>query len=181
MLMAVINSAKQELQSKISEKLSIPDYIEKEQQQDLSIKERFSGVLREFQNLEKRTRKTEEEIKTHKTQAKQEMESLRSDVKLKTYNEETLRIWKNFQNYAEYTDLKDLYAKTLPELRKFEDRLQVFQAEQLKTQTIIARFDEVLGDKASKQSIREIHAKFDLHATKEELWLKSKETEEEFK
>ena len=77
--------------------------------------------------------------------------------------------------------MKDLYTKTLPELRKFEDRLIAFQNEQLKTQTIIARFDEVMGDKASKQSIREIHAKFDLHATKEELWLRSKETEDAFK
>ena len=33
------------------------------------------------------------------------------------------RIWQHFQRFAEYSDLKDLYSKTIPELAKFEQKI----------------------------------------------------------
>ena len=62
-----------------------------------------------------------------KSSIKAELHTLKADLKLKTYNEKILRIWKNFNNYAEYNDLKDFYSKTLPELRDFEDKLITFE------------------------------------------------------
>ncbi len=52
-----------------------------------------------------------------------ELVSMRKELKLKTNNEETGKVWKHFSNYAEYTDLKDLYGKVLPEISKFECKL----------------------------------------------------------
>ena len=36
------------------------------------------------------------------------------------------RIWKHFQRFCEYEDLKDLYSRTMPEINKFEGRLIQF-------------------------------------------------------
>jgi hypothetical protein len=34
------------------------------------------------------------------------------------------RIWKNFEKFAMYDDLKDLYMKTIPEIFKFEGKIE---------------------------------------------------------
>ena len=85
--------------------------------------------------LDKKIQKVDQEVKGS---IRAELHALKADLKLKTYNEETLRIWKNFNNYAEYNDLKDLYSKTLPELRNFEDKLITLSNDYAKTQTIVA-------------------------------------------
>ena len=36
------------------------------------------------------------------------------------------RLWKNFQRFSEYTDLKDLYNRVVPEISKFEKRMQQY-------------------------------------------------------
>lgn len=59
-------------------------------------------------------------------------------------------IWKHFQRFAEYNDLKDLYNKCVPELAKFEERVLDFQTELDKHQLVIRRFDETVATKASK-------------------------------
>lgn len=33
------------------------------------------------------------------------------------------RIWKQFQRFCEYSDLKDLYNRVIPELQKFEQKI----------------------------------------------------------
>lgn len=33
------------------------------------------------------------------------------------------RIWKHFQRFAEYEDLKDLYNRVIPEIAKFEEKI----------------------------------------------------------
>lgn len=80
----------------------------------------------------------------------QELNDIQRDLKKKTNNEETSRLWKNFTNYAEYTDLKDLYNKVVPDISRFEDSLIDLSREANKTQEIVRRFDEVLSEKASK-------------------------------
>ena len=46
--------------------------------------------------------------------------------------------------------MKDLYNKTIPEIKKFEDLLVELTNENKKTQEIVARFDIVMTEKASK-------------------------------
>ena len=67
--------------------------------------------------------------KLDRTQADQDKEiaSLAKEVSdcfrqlhLKLEKDDGTKIWNHFQRFAEYSDLKDLYNKTLPELAKFE-------------------------------------------------------------
>lgn len=41
-------------------------------------------------------------------------------LKNKVDFDEIERLWKNFEKYSMYEDLKDLYMKTVPEIFKFE-------------------------------------------------------------
>ena len=67
------------------------------------------------------------------------------NLNLKMDKNDGTRIWKHFQRFAEYNDLKDLYAKTLPELAKFEQKIINFEQEIEKCNMIIRRFDEHLS------------------------------------
>jgi hypothetical protein len=49
-----------------------------------------------------------------------EINEFAKDLSLKLDKNDATRIWKHFQRFAEYSDLKDLYAKCIPELAKFE-------------------------------------------------------------
>ena len=48
-------------------------------------------------------------------------------LKKKVDFEEIERIWKNFERYSMYDDLKDLYMKTVPEIFKFENKIEEFR------------------------------------------------------
>ena len=41
--------------------------------------------------------------------------------------EDGQKIWRHFQRFAEYSDLKDLYFKCMPAIAKYEQQLQEFQ------------------------------------------------------
>ena len=60
------------------------------------------------------------------------------------------RIWKQFQRFAEYEDLKDLYKKVMPELSKFEDKIEGFNFSLEQLNNIIRRFDENMSQKVDK-------------------------------
>jgi len=63
------------------------------------------------------------------------------------------KIYDHFKKYATYKDLKDLYKKTVPAISGFEDKLSEYYTEIEKTKLIMARFDEVLVNKANKEAI----------------------------
>ena len=74
-------------------------------------------------------------------------------------NEENLdredgkRIWRHFQRFAEYNDLKDLYQKCIPQLALFEQNM-VDQANKIEQfNHILLRFDKNLAKKADKTAI----------------------------
>jgi len=45
-----------------------------------------------------------------------DLKALDSKVDTKASGQEVGKLWKHFSNYAEYQDLKDLYAKVVPPL-----------------------------------------------------------------
>ncbi|CDW74827.1 UNKNOWN [Stylonychia lemnae] len=122
------------------------------------IREDFAKKLDTKLSLDAHNKKIDEDIKT-RIQA--QFQTLSQEVKQRTTQEETSRLWKNFQTYAEYNDLKELYNKVVPEVQKFEESLLDLNRECRKTQEIVRRFDEVILDKASKQNIRELYKKLD--------------------
>ena len=66
------------------------------------------------------------------------------------------RIWKHFQRFAEYTDLKDLYHRCIPELAKFEQKIMDFNEQVYKFEQIVCNFDHKMLTKVDKTAIEEI-------------------------
>ena len=62
-----------------------------------------------------------------------------------------------------YDDLKDLYAKTMPEIKKFEDKIINFSISLEKTDIIMRRFDEIMTEKASKMDLRDLAKNISLY------------------
>ena len=89
--------------------------------------------------------------------------------RIKKCDEDVRNIMKNFQNFAEYQDLRDLYSKVIPEIQRFEDKMQEMLNEQAKTSLIVKRFDEVLIEKASKQQIRELKLELEEYVREESM------------
>ena len=63
------------------------------------------------------------------------------------------RLWRQYQRFAEYEDLRDLYNKCIPEISKFEGKLIEIQGDIEKSNMIIRQFDENIILKADKTSI----------------------------
>jgi len=84
---------------------------------------------------------------------------LSADLSKKMGREDNQRIWLNFDKYAQISDFKELYKKVVPEIKKFEDRLQGFAADQFKMEQMIRRFDEVVSEKASRHDVQGIELK----------------------
>lgn len=79
-----------------------------------------------------------------------EVSQTQKDLLLKLNKNDATAIWRHFQRFAEYDDLKDLYTKCVPELAKFEQKIINFTSDYEKCQLIIRRFDEELAKKSSK-------------------------------
>lgn len=77
-------------------------------------------------------------------------------LKEKVDFEELGKVWKNFEKFAMYDDLKDLYMKTVPEIFRFEGKIEEFKRDIEKQNEILLRFDEVLSEKASKANMRDL-------------------------
>ena len=72
------------------------------------------------------------------TQADQDTEIALLNTELNRYQEclsqkldvnEGTKFWKHFQRFAEYSDLKSLHNKVIPELAKFEQKIINFESE----------------------------------------------------
>lgn len=77
-------------------------------------------------------------------------------LKTKVDFEEIEKLWKNFEKYSMYEDLKDLYMKTVPEIYKFEQKIEEHRRDIEKQAEVLRRFDEVISDKVSKGNLREV-------------------------
>ena len=63
------------------------------------------------------------------------------------------RIWRHFQRFAEYNDLKELYSKCIPQLAKFEQKI-IDSADRIEQfNHIILQFDKELAKKSDKASV----------------------------
>ncbi len=95
-----------------------------------------------LQNLERDYRATNQEVLRHK-----------EELELKASIEETANIWKNFNNFAQYQELKQLYSKVNPEMQKFEVNMIEHRDEIKRFKEIIERFDVTICEKSSKQDL----------------------------
>jgi len=79
---------------------------------------------------------------------------MQADMKDKASIEETMRIWHNFSNFAEYKELQALYNKVLPEMDKHQNHMNEHNSEIARFAEVLTRFDEVISEKAPRQDMR---------------------------
>lgn len=87
-----------------------------------------------------------------------EIDKISSEMHRKLTVQDGKRIWRHFQRFAEYNDLKLLYNKFMPELARFEQKILDFSLQVDQIKLIIRRFDETVTQKADKNSIDMIYA-----------------------
>lgn len=141
-----------EIDDKLVNKMGITEFNEALQQFDEDLKEENKETYEYIQS-----------VKKHFGVVTKEIEQIRADFRAyddrladKTSVEETQQIWDNFNKFAFYDDLKDLYSRTLPELSKFEERLIHFDSVLEKNDIILRRYDEILTEKASKHDVKDL-------------------------
>jgi len=64
-------------------------------------------------------------------------------------------IWKNFQNYSKYDDLRDLYQRCVPPISKFEDKIKAVRDDVAKFHQIIINFDSMICEKVNRETFKE--------------------------
>lgn len=116
------------------------------------MQERIEQVAKQIEGPRKAVKKLQLDFAKVVESANATAELLRRKVDV----EEGQRLWDNFERYALYEDLKELYMKTVPEIFKFEARIGEHQQDVARQNEILRRFDEVLADKASKENVHEL-------------------------
>ena len=146
------NEKMTELDDKLVNKMGITEFNDALQQFDEDLKEENKETYEYIQS-----------VKKHFAVVTKEIDKIREDFRAyddrlaaKTSTEETQQIWDNFNRFAFYDDLKDLYNRTLPELSKFEERIIKQNAMLEKSEIILRRYDEVITEKASKHDFKDL-------------------------
>ena len=85
------------------------------------------------------------------------------------------KIWIHFDKYCMYDDLKDLYLKTVPEIAKFEVKLEEFARDIERQTQILRRFDELMLDKASKGNLSDFQTNIERKYTPLENFTKHRD------
>ncbi len=110
------------------------------------ISDRIVNVKESLAEVKKRGESSEADLRS----ARSQLSTLQAEMKDKASIEETMRIWHNFSNYAEYKDLKALYSKVMPEIERHEINMAGHKTEIAKFGEILTRFDEVISEKAPR-------------------------------
>ena len=64
-------------------------------------------------------------------------------------------IWKHFERFSLYDDLKTLYNKVIPEIAKFEQKIINFNTAIEKNHLMIREFDNSMAQKVNKVTLKE--------------------------
>ena len=64
-------------------------------------------------------------------------------------------LWKHFERFSLYDDLKTLYSKVIPEIAKFEQKIINFNTAIEKNHLIIREFDNSMSQKVNKVTLQE--------------------------
>ena len=146
------NEKMTELDDKLVNKMGITEFNDALQQFDEDLKEENKETYEYIQSVKKHFAVVTKEI----DKIREDFRAYDDHLAAKTSTEETQQIWDNFNRFAFYDDLKDLYNRTLPELSKFEERIIKQNAMLEKSEIILRRYDEVLTEKASKHDFKDL-------------------------
>jgi len=75
-----------------------------------------------------------------------------------------LMLQASLKQYAKYSDYKALYEKVVNPIKGMEEKIDFILKEHQQHHEIVSRYDEVLAEKASKQSIWILEKRFEKYA-----------------
>lgn len=110
------------LDEKFDTKLSITDFNEHVTQMEAESGERLEPITEELESQKKTMKRLQGEFADVIEVTNSQTELLKTKVDFP----ELEKIWMQFDRYCMYDDLKDLYAKTVPQIAKFEVKLEEF-------------------------------------------------------
>lgn len=87
------------------------------------------------------------------------LEKLKGVIKDKADKQFVEKIASDIKNYAKYSEMKELYKKVIPPLKKYEDTMFKVVGEHQRMQEIIRRYDELLTVKVNKSTLVEMEEK----------------------
>jgi hypothetical protein len=123
--------------------------------------ERYLDFKEEYMMKNKRVdesfKKVDAMIRDVENEIKEQYVEIGELMSKKTDITETERILDSLKMYALYQDLKDLYAKVMPPLATFEQKMDEMAAGYEQSKEVIRRYDEVISDKASKSAIKDVY------------------------
>ena len=108
-------------------------------------------MKRDLQKITREAKEVSEILKEHSGTLK----SLESGLETKCSADDINKVWLEFQRYASYDDLRDLYNRTVPAVSSFEAKIKLVRDEVAKFEYSILRFDELILDKASKKNVKD--------------------------
>ena len=79
------------------------------------------------------------------------------------------KIQEELKEYCHYTDLKELYNKVMPNLAKFEKRIQEIYNEFEQVKQLVERMDEIVAHKVNKVAFDDLSHRLHDYATKDML------------
>lgn len=80
----------------------------------------------------------------------QEIDKLVKELDKKVEQDDLVKIWKHFDRFSLYDDLKVLYGKVIPEIAKFEEKIIGFKLDIEKHNLILREFDTNIAQKTNK-------------------------------
>lgn len=138
---------------------------------DADVQSRIDAVQKSIDGNKKQVKKLQVDFMEVVEVTNNQTELLKAKVDF----EEIEKLWKNFEKYSMYEDLKDLYMKTVPEIYKFEQKIEEHRRDIEKQSEVLRRFDEVISDKASKGNLREVVTEVAKTYAEKEEFLKAKQ------
>ena len=135
-----------EIEEKLSAKLSISDFNEALEKYDTDVKDENKETYDYIKTVKQHFALMTEEIE----RIREVFANYDGRLKDKANVSEVQQVWQNFSKYAVYQDFKDLYTRTVPEVKKFEEKMIKHDVDMQKTLAIVRRFDEVVTEKANK-------------------------------
>lgn len=117
---SLTESLVREIDEKLAEKLGPERLNEELDNYDADIQDRIDEVSKQIDNAKKGVKKLQVDFMDVIDVTNNQTELLKQKVDF----DEIERLWKNFEKYSLYEDLKDLYMKTVPEIYKFEQKIE---------------------------------------------------------
>jgi hypothetical protein len=133
------------------------------------LRERIDEQLMKLTKLNEANQERDSQMRKDVSEQRVIVNDLRLAVDKRLTADEGKMIWANFQKFAVYSDLTDLYNKCLPSISSFEDKIYEYHSELIKTNQMMRRMDEVLSMKCNRTELKDFQqeAKY-LYCTKDE-------------